>query len=516
MEIEEALERFSFNDAPVAHRNAWDPETTKKAFALYERFRDKKKYLESIAPNRKSSIVSCNPLMQTLYFDSRCARGSSSPSSPNSEFFEADPNENYCENDYVNKFNTYWYIRTFCTTKPYVEKYANTISLDARSKEMTMYQDLPSSTKTSRERFYDYILNLLTVPMLVPMSPFLALVTREDMSKLYSSSSETLCTLAKLYAIRTISCPATVKNGNQFKSVTEHALLRFQEEDAAYFEELNPLIEEYEICIRSCTKAFFEGGGDLPSRGTVRTRGGIEYVVNTLEDAYYENDFLDETSSSSVRKACDAALENSIRRIWCRVSEVMYSHFIRLLNIAECRCINLYVHSGKADEELNHMADVDNSTRKVCEDWIHLTTHNCLNPSPVPEGASVGYKRRQAFFEGARAYMMGRSGMREWNEMHHVQMQYVNNQIKEHMKLPGFREEFDECLETHLYRYLEKVFSEYQTSYEEKVKGTIRDATRLDCLCISSYACLKMMTVFVARNKRAAKIDEKQPKEQSK
>jgi hypothetical protein len=359
------------------------------------------------------------------------------------------------------------YNRRF-SKKKFVFGTTSILKLDARLAQTLLYVDAPTSAKTSSERFYEYVLNLMALPMPLPVSPFYLLMTRPEYSKLYISSSASICSLKKLYSIRALHCETKIKNMTQLKIVNDDMVRTLEEEDVEYGNLLTSFTERYQRCV-SESEALFTDRGDVEM--SEKCEIICTEVVPVIEAVCYE------------------------------MVEAMYFHLIRVTNIVECACINLYVHNVQADPELLHLAEIEGVDRTVKKEWSYLTTHNCLSSTKNLSFSRTSVEfRRKMFFDptAGGGYMFGKEGRKDWNGMCAVQCNYINSLLREHMKIPGFRDKYDECCNNVVYQYFSKRCYDYMTSYDEKKDGE-NDQTKLDVFCASSYACIQFLNIYLAK-----------------
>jgi hypothetical protein len=463
MEVEDIdLRKLTLSEEPASEISIlWTKKTAEKAYALYRERKAKEELMKSVTPNRFSKFRSHNPLIRFEYLDP----GYEGPRK------NVDDNENVEANDYVCYVDSTGFYEAF-REKKFALPNESVLKLDARLFQTLIYVGIPNDEKSSNERYYEYVLNLMTIPMLLPVSPFYLFMTRPEYSKLYVSSSFSICALKRLYSVRALNCETKIKTKAQLKIVNEDMLRNLEEEDVEYGKHLTSFVERYKDCVTS---------SDLL--------------------------FSDESEMDFTNK-CEIVLTEKvpvIEAICYEMVETMYFHLIRIVNIIECACINLYVHDSHADENLQHLAEIEGPNRTVNKKWVRLTTHNCLSSTEnLPFSRDSVEFRRKFFFDVSNGfgYMFGKEGSKEWNAMCAVQCDYVNTMIREHMKIPGFRERYDERCNNVVYQYFSKKCYEYMSTYDDdegnRAKGET-DLTKLDVFCASSYACVQFLNVCSAK-----------------
>ena len=472
MDVEDdlGLGKLSLNVKPSSIPSNWTRETAERAFQRYQTFKEKEDFLKSVMPNRLSIVKSHNPLIRIEYLDVGYKGAKTN----------VNKKEHVALTDYVCTFDAFAYVKFF-GKKNYALPCSSIIKIDARLFQTLMYVNVPNEVKTVTERYYEYVLNLMTLPMPVPVSPFYLLMTRTEYSKLYTSSSESICSLKRLYSIRALNCDTKIKTSAQLKVVNDDMVRLLGEEDVQYGNILSNLTERYRELVERLDLSI---ALEFPDR-------------EFNDDAYAKCEYV-------------LAMQMPVLEAICyEMVEAMYFHLIRVVNVIECACINLYVHDSNKDATLNNLAEIEGKNNAVTNKWSFLTTSNCLLSTKDLLFSRDSIKfRRNTFFDATsgRGYMFGKEGKKDWNAMCVAQCNYVDSLLREHVKIPGFKDKHDACCANVAYQYFSSRCYKYMASYEE---GQANDQTKLDVFCASSFACVQFLNVYLAKKLLdEVKIDE--------
>lgn len=427
----------------------WTRETLERTFAFYQRQQARKAYQKRMLPNRESSLVpSNNTLVMIKYNDDDGVSGTIA--------------ENIDTTAYACMLNKNAYEKK---RKAFMYPIEKIINITPEFFKVLLYIDKPNDTKLSTERFFDYIINLKALPMIVPTSPVVIAMSREHFMPLYASSSYSICSLKKLFALRANNCEKNIKTGQQLKVVNDQ------------------LLHDLEVV-------------------------GSTYNKNLLDFSMRYHAIVENESSKSLDKTEKNRAVNSKMRLLfelcAQLIELMYDYHIDLINILECACINVYFHDASHDADMEHIATFDTSKKMVSYDWRQLTTQNCMKPY---KGLSHSEKmlefKKGAFLKptSSNGFVFGEGWMENWEQMGDVQINYATSLSKEYMKIPEFRDIHEECYENEIYQRFSELHYTKKVREDDETNPSATPSSKIDILCGSAYACIQFLAAELAHNK---------------
>lgn len=306
------------------------------------------------------------------------------------------------------------------------------------------------------EKFYDYLINLNTLPVLIPVSPIVLLLVRPLFRKPYDISTLSFCILKTLFQLA-LNDKRAGRSELFVKKVKENLMIN-----------VGKVIDNYEECLSGACCYYAH---------LLEKQAAAMCVLPSIW-----KEMIQEKKMESI-KEYEKKVELALDDFKLRFEETIHRYWIDLINVYECACINLYLYDYKTDENKGYENFCDWEVIRSGTSnsfWSNLLTKNMFKPFPkfTWDVTSMSLESRRAsktrafnrgicnepqkrekqnlvsrqvlshyFSREENRYMIGREVKEDIKSVQNTQTQYLNCYEKEYGKNKSARfdvaKEFD-------------------------------------------------------------------------